>query len=49
MNNPEKSLVVLGRVCVAGSGASALYAVGGKGGGRGVRGWAVNAKHERQY
>ena len=30
MNNPKKSLVVLGRACVAGSGASALCAVGGK-------------------
>ena len=49
MNNPKKSLVVLGRACVVGSGASVLYAVGGKGGGSGARGWAINAKREGQY
>ena len=31
VNNPGRSLVVLGRVRVAGSGMSVLYAVGGKG------------------
>ena len=46
MNNLEKSLGVLGWVHVVGSGVSVLYVVGGKGGGCGVRGWAINTKHK---